>query len=256
MDKFELEKALADEIRARVFGEGFMKLVQSVRRGGESFKISLRPVEIGGERRFQAEMVDGGQTQVKNFDEKGAAEGLEQIIAQKGARELHLITAAGDLHVRVTKKGHALVSRSGAMNRAVELQGHDRVKKTPLASFDSSALLRVTGIADSSGQIRASMRGKYDQVNEFLRVVCSLQLTDGGKETKSRNGERTAPQFTVVDCGCGKAYLTFALYFYLTQVCGLENVKVHGVDRREDVIDAAKKMANESNERSIRGTVL
>lgn len=240
MEKFELEKGLADEIRTRVFGDGFMKLVQSVRRGGEAFRISLRPVEIGGERRFQAEMVDGGQTQVKNFDAKAAAEGLEEIIAQKGARELHLITATGDLHVRVTKKGHALVSRSAEMARTVELRGHDRVKKTPLNSFDSAALLRIIGIADGSGAIRASMRGKYDQVNEFLREVSTLDLANAAA---TRGDEAPAAQFTVVDCGCGKAYLTLALYFYLAQVCGLESVKVYGIDRREDVIDSAKKMA-------------
>ena len=232
-DRFELEKGLADEIRARVFGEGFMKLVQSVRRGGETFRISLRPVEIGSRRLFQAEMVDAGQTQVKNFGGSEAAAGLEEIIAQKGARELHLITAAGDLHVRVTRKGHALVSRSAAMNRKVEPLGHDRVKKTPLNSFDSAALLRATGIADGAGNIRASMRGKYDQVNEFLKNVPS-------RLAPSASSDAT---FTVVDCGCGKAYLTFALYFYLTQVCGMANVKVYGVDRREDVVEAARKTA-------------
>ena len=56
MEKFELEEELKEEIRSRVFGDGFMKLVQSVRRNGKQFKIALRPVEIGGEKRFQAEM--------------------------------------------------------------------------------------------------------------------------------------------------------------------------------------------------------
>ena len=231
MERYELEQALADEIRERVFGAGFMKLVQSVRRGGENFRISLRPVEIGGVRKFQAEMNDAGSVQVKNLGESEARDGLEEIIAQRGARELHLMDAAGDLHVRVTRKGRALVSRSAQMKRTVALQPHDRVKKTPLSSFDSAALLRVTGLADGSGQIRASMRGKFDQVNEFLKVVSSLGI------------KPSEEPFTVVDCGCGKAYLTLALYFYLTRVAGLANVTVYGVDRREDVIDAASKMA-------------
>ena len=234
MEKFELEKELRDEIRAKVFGEGFMKLVQSVRRGGESFRISMRPVEIGGKHLYQAEMVDDGQTQVKNFNAKEAERGLEEIIAQKGARELHLMTATGDVHVRVTKKGHVLVSRSAPMNREVVVQAHDRVKKTPLNSFESSALLRTIGLTDRDGNIRASMRGKYDQVNEFLKVVGT---------TVSKDAVDPQRAFTVVDCGCGKAYLTLALYFYLTQVVNISDVKVYGVDRREDVIEAAKKMA-------------
>ena len=171
MEKFELDKTLAEEIRARVLGEGFMKIVQSVRRNGKTFRISMRPVLIGGEKRFQAEMNDEGQVRVKNFDANGAAEGLEEIIAQKGARDLHLMTASGDLHVRVTRKGHVLVSRSAQMDRVAKVQPHDRVKNLPLAAFDSAALLRVTGISDGDGRVRASMRGKYDQVNEFLKVV-------------------------------------------------------------------------------------
>ena len=82
---------------------------------------------------------------------------------------------ANSIYVRVTKKGRALVSRSAEMNRTVTVQPHDRVKKQPLTSFDSAALLRTIGIADGEGKIRASMRGKYDQVNEFLPNDYNIQ---------------------------------------------------------------------------------
>ena len=239
MEKFELDKTLAEEIRARVLGDGFMKLVQSVRRNGKTFRISLRPVLIAGETRYQAEMNDEGHVRVKNFDANGAAEGLEEIIAQKGARDLHLMTASGDLHVRVTRKGHVHVSRSAEMDRVAQVQPHDRVKNLPLTSFDSSTLLRVIGLADGEGRVRASMRGKYDQVNEFLKVV--EDVVEGNGERGTGNGK----EFVVVDCGCGKAYLTLALYFYLTQVLKFPKVRVIGVDRRADVIAAAQKMAQQ-----------
>jgi hypothetical protein len=225
MDKFELEGKLKEEIRARVLGEGFMKVVQSVRRNGKQFKISLRPVEIGGERKFQAEMNDDGHVQVKNLSVNAAAQGLEEIIAQRGARDLHLITSKGDLHVRVTRKGRVQVSRSAQMDRVVSVQGHDRVKKLPLTSFDSTALLKALGIADGEGKIKAGMRGKYDQVNEFLKVV---------KDTLAGFEPSNERPFTVVDCGCGKAYLTVSLYFYLLHSLGFEQVRVIGIDRRLD----------------------
>ena len=250
MDKFELEPKLKEEIRARVLGEGFMKVVQTVRRNGKTFKIAMRPVEIGGEKKFQAEMTDDGQVQVKNLFANAAAEGLEEIIAQRGARDLHLMTAKGDLHVRVTKKGHVLVSRSAEMERVAVVRPHDRVKNLPLTSFDSVALLRVIGIADGEGKIRASMRGKYDQVNEFLKVVGEVVPGAGcpapGTEEDSPSTKHQAPStnlFTAVDCGCGKAYLTISLYFYLTEVLKYPNVRVVGIDRRSDVIAAARKMA-------------
>lgn len=241
MDRFELDSAVKEEIRARVLGEGFMKIVQTVRRGGKPFRIAMRPVEIGGERKFQAEMNDDGRVMVKNFSVDAAAEGLEEILNQRGARDLHLMTATGDLHLRVTKKGKQLVTRSAEMSRVAVVRPHDRVKKLPLNEFDSTALLKACGIADASGNVRASMRGKYDQVNEFLRAV--------GETVKSRDGE----SFTVVDCGCGKAYLTLALSCYLSEALGMKGVKVIGVDRRADVIDSARKMATrlDLSERAI-----
>ena len=246
MEKFELDPKLKEEIRARVLGEGFMKLVQTVRRNGETFRISMRPVEIGGDRKFQAEMTDGGQVQVKNLDANAAAEGLEEILAQRGARDLHLMTATGDLHMRMTKKGHAHVSRSAEMDRTVTVQPHDRVKKTPLTSFDSAALLKAIGLADGDGRVRASMRGKYDQVNEFLKVVGETVGEGRGKKEEGRSAEEgtgNGASFTVVDCGCGKAYLTISLWFYLTHVLKILDVRVIGIDRRRDVIEAARKMS-------------
>lgn len=236
MERFELARELKEEIRSRVLGDGFMKIVQSVRRNGKQFKIAMRPVEIGGERKFQAEMTDDGQVQVKNLSVDSAAEGLEEIIAQKGAREMHLMTASGDLHVRVTKKGRVMVSRSVEMDRVAKVLPHDRVKRLPLTNFDSSTLLRTIGIVDGDGKIRASMRGKYDQVNEFLKVVGDVVEVDSVPADRS---------FVVVDCGCGKAYLTISLYFYLTEVLHIANVEVIGIDRRHDVIAAASNMATQ-----------
>ncbi|MBO6121865.1 MAG: SAM-dependent methyltransferase [Kiritimatiellae bacterium] len=209
MEKYELEDSLKEEIRSRTLGEGFIKLVQSVRRGGERFRISLRPVEIGGVRKYQAEMSEGRDVQVKNFDANGAAEGVEEIIAQKGARELHLITATGDLHVRVTKKGHVLVSRSSGVEREAVVRPHDRVKNLPLSQFDSAAYLKAADLAETVGPA----------------------------------GKDAARPFTAVDFGCGKAYLTVALYFYLVHVLGYSEAKVVGVDRRADVVGSARKMA-------------
>lgn len=230
----ELPVLLADEIRQRVFSDtGFMKITQVVRRGGNTFRISLRPVVIRGEKRFQGEMSDAGTTRVKNFDLDAARQGLEEILNQTGPRELHLITASGDLHVRVTKKGKALEARSGKLSRTISSEpAHDRVKRQPLTAFASAALLRAIDIADADGRIKASMRGKYDQVNEFLKVIDSV-IVDKPEKTLG-----------IVDCGCGRAYLTLAVYFYLTLVRGFD-VQVCGIDRRSDVIATARRLASD-----------
>ncbi|MFO7937915.1 MAG: SAM-dependent methyltransferase [Kiritimatiellia bacterium] len=233
MPRTELPKKLVSEIRQRVFNKDeFLKITQVSRRGGGSFKISLRPVVIRGESLFQGEMTKDGHTQVKNFSLKAAENGLLEILNQTGPRDLHLMTASGDLHIRVTKKGKVLHSYSAELKRPVEInRGHDHVKKQPLTSFDSDFLLKVLGIATADGKIKPSCRPKYDQVNEFLKVMDSVIP-----------GENEKKEFYIVDCGCGKAYLTFAAYFYLTMRHGLD-VKICGVDHNEEVIRSARKMA-------------
>ena len=233
MSRTDLPIELAEEIRTRVLTEpGFMKVTQVVRRGGTTFRVSLRPVVIKGEKLYQGEMTDEGQTKVKNFDLEAAKIGLEEMLVQTGPRELHLITASGDLHVRITKKGKVLESHSGKMERAVDEQpAHDRVKRQPLTAFDSVALLKMIEIADMDGRIKPSMRGKYDQVNEFLKVIDAV-VADKPEKT-----------LNIVDCGCGRAYLTLAVYFYLTNVRGFE-VRVCGIDRKADVIATARKLAS------------
>jgi len=232
MSRTDLSAELAEEIRKRVFGEpGFMKITQVVRRGGGTFRVGLRPVVIKGEKLYQGEMTDEGQTSVKNFDLEAARKGLEDMLEQTGPRELHLVTASGDLHVRVTKKGKALESRSAKMERAVdEAPAHDRVKQQPLTSFESVALLKAIEIADADGRIKPSMRGKYDQVNEFLKMIDTVLA------------EKPEKTLNIVDCGCGRAYLTLAVYFYLSQARGFD-VRVCGIDRKADVIATARKLA-------------
>ena len=232
MSRTDLSVELAEEIRKRVFVEpGFMKITQVVRRGGGTFRVSLRPVVLKGEKLFQGEMTDSGQTSVKNFDEAAARKGLEDMLEQTGPRELHLMTAAGDLHVRITKKGKALESRSTKLERAVDdAPAHDRVKKQPLTSFESAALLKAIEIADADGRIKASMRGEYDQVNEFLKVIDAVLA------------EKPEKTVNIVDCGCGRAYLTLAVYFYLTLARGFD-VRVCGIDRKADVIATARRLA-------------
>jgi len=232
-----LAPELADEIRTRVFETpGFMKLTQSLRRGGSLFRISLRPVLIKNERMFQGEMTDDGRTSVKNMDLAAAQQGLQEILDQTGPRELHLMTGEGDLHVRITKKGRALVSRSAAKDDVVvpEAQPHDRIKQQPLNAFESTPLLKALGIADANGDLRISMRGKYDQINEFLREAETLLPT-----------EKPEGVFGIVDCGCGKAYLTFAMYAYLTQVRGWA-VRIAGIDKNPAIVqhcrDTAKRL--------------
>ena len=230
-----LAEELAVEIRRRIFDEpGLMRLTQVARRGGQVKRTSLRPIQLKGVRQFQVETVEDGRVTMRNLELVDAVPVVEKLLAQTGAREMHLVTASGDLHARITRKGKALVSRSKPLAReVVEAPAHDHVKRQPLQSFDSEALLRVTGIADAEGKIKASMRGKYDQINEFLR------LFDGIVAERPAGGP-----LLLADCGCGKSYLTFAAYFYLSRRHALD-VQVRGIERNVELVESVRRMAED-----------
>ena len=249
-----LPQNLADELARRALDAGECVRLTLVRHQGLGpSKESLRPVEISGRLLWQLERQQGKQVTARNFAPGAEAEGvLAGLLAATGAREYHLTATSGDLHVRVTRKGRVLESRSKPAAARAAPAPHDREKDQPLTRFDSSALLRVIGLADGSGGIRASMRGKYDQINAFLRELDALLDSDarGGADaavSAGADGDAAVPPredggFTIVDCGCGRAYLTLSAQAYLSQVRGMK-VSVAGIDRNAAIIGRCAEMA-------------
>lgn len=231
-----LEPEMADEIRRRVFDEpGCIKLTLIRHQGLGAPKESIKPVSLHGEIIWQAEQTDGKHVTVKNFAQGEPAQtALDSLLSATGAREYHLTVTTGDLHVRITRKGRMLVARGkpSAASSEPAVRPHDHSKDQPLTRFDSVPLLKVLGMADSSGAIKATMRGKTDQINSFLRELDTLL-----EESKRHDGGT----FNIVDCGCGRAYLTLSAYCYLAGK-GM-HVKVVGIDRNGDLMTKATAMA-------------
>lgn len=232
-----LDPEMSEEIRRRVFDEpGCLKLTLIRHQGIGAPKESLKPISLHGELIWQAEQTDGKHVTVKNYEQGEPASGaLESLLSATGAREYHLTATTGDLHVRITRKGRMLVSRGKPADSNAappSVRPHDHAKDQPLNRFDSVPLLKVLGMADASGSVKASMRGKTDQINSFLRELDTLL-----DESKRQAGGT----FNIVDCGCGRAYLTLSAYCYLSGK-GM-HVKVVGIDRNDDLMKKATAMA-------------
>jgi len=157
----------------------------------------------------------------------------QRVFGADGFMRLTQVIRYGGRLTRHSLRPVALAARSKPLQRpnAGPLP-HDRTKKHPLNEFDAELLLKGLGIADADGRIKASMRGKYDQVNAFLRILGATVA------------QEKSAVLGIVDCGCGKAYLTFAAYFYLTQA-KRRRVKVLGIDRNREIIDGAKALAHD-----------
>lgn len=220
-----LVDALSEITAALRDPQNFVRLVLSGRRRNmqtPAERINVKPVLIKGVIKYQVSQSDGRAMTTKNYSPE---EFLELGLLDSGYANFHLEQKDKSLSLRITKKGEALISRA-AGEFSADLS-HDRNKNRLLDPADP--FLIEVGISDSSGKIKASKTDKYLQVEEFLRLLIpSLNSAiEAGHITKP-NSERP---LSIVDLGCGHAYLTFAAHQYLRSH-GIA-VKVIGIDVRE-----------------------
>lgn len=188
-------------------------------------KVTLRPVAVKGERRMQFTHFDGRKAITKNYVDAAIDGELDEVLAAPFSH-FHMQATTGDLHVRITKKGKALISRGKPSRQKPQPDlAHNRTKQHVLPVGKPDSFLWTTGITDRAGNVRPSMRGKFRQVNTFLEHFWRALP----------NAEDPEHPLTIFDYGCGSAYLTFAAYHYSSHVQG-RSTQVIGVDSEREVI--------------------
>jgi len=220
-----LDIALAEVVATLKNSENFVRLVLSGRRRNmqtPTERIDVKPVLIKGEIKYQVSQSDGRAMTAKNYS---PTEFIALNYLDSGFANILLEEKSGSISIRITKKGETLIHRT--MDQFEADLSHDRAKARLLDASDP--FLIEVGISDASGKVKASKNDKYLQVEEFLRLlVPSLTAAiDAGHILKPTN----AAPLSIVDLGCGHAYLTFAAHQYLWSQ-GIP-VNVIGIDVRE-----------------------
>ena len=203
------------------------------RRSSPYERVALRPVELKGRLHYQAAYHTADKVFHKNLMPDEAGELILKLLAEE-YRQALFCTADADYQVLVSKKGAAKVLRLPLSRRREETAlEHDRPKKYILQEGTAYPFLVELGIMNSSGQVLAKRYHKFRQLNKYLEIVedCLPQLRRRGTEPIS-----------VVDFGSGRAYLTFALYYYLVEHLGMA-VQITGLDLKEDVVTFCSETA-------------
>jgi SAM-dependent methyltransferase len=215
--------------------EKLVRVVLSGRRRNmqtEHERIDLRPVLLKEELHIQVAYSDGRAMTTKNFlpDKTPFSQYL-----RSGYANVLLEHTAGSMSLRITKKSEPLVHRT--QEAKVQHLDHDRSKTRLLDPADP--FLIAVGISDKEGVIKPSKADKYRQVEEFLRLlVPTLNAAISAGHIPSPT---TSNPLTIVDLGCGHAYLTFAAHQYLRKQ-GIP-VSVTGIDVRTDSRDRNNEIA-------------
>jgi SAM-dependent methyltransferase len=176
--------------------------------------VVIRPVRIKGEHHIQVSRFDERRDVTKNHAGDQALRALDELLALP-FKSFHVQTTEETLQVQFSRKGKLSFHRR-PVSEPLDIPSldHDRRKKLPLPVGEPDPYLQGIGIMTREGQVRARMRRKYRQINEFLK----LTLDAGIAELPGSGGGGPSRPLRIVDCGCGNAYLSFAVYHYLSHV--------------------------------------
>ncbi len=198
-------------------------------------RITVRPILLRGKAVFQFEYQYAQKVQHKNL-EAIEAEALTRTLLMETFRQGRFRTTSGEFVVSVNGTGALMVKTDKAAKMAPPAAvplAHNRQKNYLLPEDVPVDFLVRLGVMTTAGSVVAAKRDKFKQINRFLEMV------DDVASSLPADGP-----LRVVDFGCGKAYLTFALYYYLAVVQG-RDVAMVGLDLKDDVVAFCAKTAAE-----------
>ncbi|NBH13441.1 SAM-dependent methyltransferase [Lachnospiraceae bacterium] len=220
-----------EELLYKYLNEMLVKLIISnPRTGTETVKISLRPVLIKKKLQFQASLQQEKKVLHKNFV-------LQEAVAEivkwlESYRQMEIFSQEGQASVLVSKKGKVAIKEKKAVS-CVKSQdlSHNRKKRYILDPEKKVGFLVDLGVQTREGKIVHAKYDKFRQINRFLEFIEDIL------QELPRDRE-----ITILDFGCGKSYLTFAMYHYLKELKGYR-VHIIGLDLKEDVIARCRMLA-------------
>ncbi len=227
----KLRTALEEWIREEALVKGTLS---GKKTNSEIVKVIVKPVKLKAGIRFQFEYHEKNKVVHKNLDRSEALDEIE-VLMQTRFKQLDLKTSRADVKLFLNSGDDCRVlvkkldDRKG--ERVVDLS-HNRQKNYILEEGVPVDYLVHLGVQTSEGKVVKSRYDKFRQINRFLEYVEDILKVLPKRDRPLR----------IVDFGCGKAYLTFAMYDFFTRKLGLE-VSIIGLDLKADVVAFCNKTA-------------
>ena len=200
-------------------------------------KIFVRPIKKGASLLFQIEEYTKTQVFHKNMSADDASLYLLNKMLLTGEdvrfRNASIETLYFNANVMISKKGTVTIKKKNSVcsDKPMIQLSHNRTKQYILEEGVPVPFLIDLGVMTQDGKIVHSHYDKFKQINRFLEYIEDI-LPSLPKEREIR----------ILDFGCGKSYLTFAVYYYLKILKGYP-VRITGLDLKEDVIRHCSELA-------------
>jgi len=216
----------------QIVSENVLKGVLSgVRKGVQRTyqKATLKPIVLKDASYYHISYYEDTKVKHENIPADTITAWLEDHIAHY-FKQVILYTEKQDYQLLISKKGKVTVIKHPPSVAAEKISlTHNRKKQYLLEEGTRIDFLIKLGVMDESGRVYKKKYDKFRQLNKYLEFV------DDAMHMLSNKGDTAEMPLTIIDFGCGKAYLTFALYYYLVK-CHGKHVKIIGLDLKEDVI--------------------
>ena len=217
----------------------FIRLVFSRPHKGESAsKVRVRSITLKGKPFYQLEAFRSKQAFQKNIAPDALLEALPPYFST--FRTVECSGRTEQLFFLQNNKGRITLTKRAALEGAQTEapHNHNREKHVYIQEGRPLPFLIAQGLMNADGVVLKSKYHKFRQINKFLEFIASIEPFI--REYSARSGK----PFAITDFGCGKAYLSFALYYYLHECKGLP-VQVHGLDIKADVVSHCAALAAE-----------
>ena len=221
-----------EELLKRVLTSLLVDIVISGARGGGDFiKIKVRPVMIRDSLYFQVSRYTDKQVFHENMTAEDALETLSGWILHD-FRQAQIRMQDEMVTVLVSKKGKATVKSKKAACVETQNLEHNRKKRYIIEEGTAVPFMIDLGVMTESGKIIRTRYDKYRQINRFLEFIEDI--------LPELPTDRTVH---IIDFGCGKSYLTFAMYYYL-KVLKHYDIRITGLDLKQKVIEDCQALAD------------
>ena len=184
---------------------------------------------------FQISKYTQKQVFHENVEAKELAKRIEELTNELSFRQINLWTNEHEYSFLLSKKGELSVKRRALKadeqdHIRQQSSDHNRQKNYIISEGQQVAPLVDMGVFTKDGKVVKSMYDKFRQINRFLEI-----LDDEIDSAK-------LDHLNVIDFGCGKSYLTFVVYYYLTEIKGIK-ANIIGLDLKADVIKKCNQAA-------------
>lgn len=214
-------KSIEDMIRN---GDLIFAVLSNIRKGAQKTynKLDIKPVLIKGTQLYHVTYQYEKKVLHDNFEATELIALLDEVLGNYFKQGVFYATD-GDYQLLFNKKMEGKIITKPPSRFKVE-QEHNRKKNYIIPDGEPCDFMTHLGLMDSDGRVFKKKYDKFRQLNKYLEFVSdSLGRLDN------------LDVIRIIDFGCGKAYLTFALYYYLVKLQNL-NVEIVGLDLKEDVI--------------------